>query len=769
MASKLIIVESPTKAKTIKKYVDKNFSVIASYGHICELSKKNDGIIPSNSFYMNFVDIERNKKHIKKICTEAKNADEIFLAADPDREGEAICWHIYERLEKNLINKNIHRISFNEITNKTVNDAICQPREINMNLVNAQLARRALDYLVGFNLSPLLWKKIKIGLSAGRVQSPALRLICERDEEIKNFIKKEYWEILLLPNIIPEKEVVFNLYKIYSNNYEKNYIEDEETANKIKLEIEKFINDDKVSFVINMSSKKNRRKKPNPPFITSTMQQEASSKLQFSPKKTMQIAQQLYEGVDIFGRTTGLITYMRTDSLNLSQGIIKEIRNYVSIKYGSDKLPTKENLYKSKVKNAQEAHEAIRPVSIENHPEKIKDFLTSDQNKLYGLIWSRAVASQMKCTIYENISANIEYISLNGDKYIFQATNSIIKDKGFLNIIDDKFTGKENYSQSKHKLINEMILNRNVIIANVEKKKTIKEPPSRYSEAALIKKLEENGIGRPSTYATIISTLINRKYAFIKNRTLNSTDIGNVVNKFLSKYFGKYVDYEFTSRMEKDLDDISNGKKNFLKVLEKFWDKFSRNLNEILTTVSKKQIMQEKINEKCPDCNNNLVICFNKSNEKFIGCSNFPVCRYTKSIASDNSIDNENNDPDIDEKLGECPECGNLLIKKHSRYGKFIGCSNYPKCKYIKAIKKETGVNCPQCHIGVILERKTKKSGKIFYSCSKYPECKYAIWNQPINEPCPKCGWKILIIKKTKKYGSQKICPEKNCNYIIND
>ncbi|MGD9153608.1 MAG: type I DNA topoisomerase [Gammaproteobacteria bacterium] len=747
-AANLVIVESPAKAKTIKKYLGKDFLVMASYGHMRDLLPKKGAVDPDAGFLMHYEIIEKNAPHVDAICAALKKASSLYLATDPDREGEAIAWHILEILQerKALKNKSVHRVVFHEITKNAVKNAVEHPRTIDMNLVNAQQARRALDYLVGFNLSPLLWKKVRRGLSAGRVQSPALRLIVEREEEIEAFKSQEYWTIAAACNF---KKQAFDakLIEYQGEKVEQFTIVNEKQAAKAKQTLLKAA-DGKLQ--VSKVDKKTRKRNPAAPFITSTLQQEAARKLGFSAKRTMQTAQRLYEA--------GLITYMRTDSVNLAQEAIVEIREVITEKFGEDNLPKEPRVYKTKSKNAQEAHEAIRPTSASSTPESMKKTVPIEQYKLYNLIWKRTVASQMVHATLDTVAVDLRC----GKKHGFRANGSTIVHPGFMAVYLEGNDDKKSKDQddSKDRILPPLQEGDEVKLNDVITDQHFTEPPPRYSEASLVKALEERGIGRPSTYASIISTLISREYAILDQKRFHPTDVGRIVSKFLAKYFGTYVDYDFTAKMEDDLDAISRGEEVWIPLLESFWTVFKERVDHIDETVQRKDVTQEELDEVCPKCGKKLSIRLGRAG-RFIGCTGYPECDYTRSLEGE-----EEAEPEVVEGR-TCPKCGSPLIIRHGRYGKFIGCSGYPKCKYIEPLEKpkDTGVTCPECKKGTMLQRKSRY-GKVFYSCSRYPDCKYAVWNEPIAEKCPKCGWPILTIKVTKRRGKEKVCPQKDCDYV---
>ncbi|MAZ77166.1 MAG: DNA topoisomerase I [Legionellaceae bacterium] len=744
MSKHLVIVESPAKAKTIKRYLGKDFEVLASYGHVRDLIPKEGAVDPNNNFDMTYQAVERSKPNIQKIEKSLANADSLWLATDPDREGEAIAWHLCELLrgKRRLVKKSVSRVVFHEITKTAIKHAVEHPREINMDLVNAQQARRALDYLVGFNLSPLLWRKIRPGLSAGRVQSPALRMIVEREEAIEAFKSREYWSIT--SDLAAKKQkFTAKLTHYQQEKLEQFSIVNDKQANKAKEDLLKAANGELVVVKVD---KKKRKRNPAPPFITSTLQQEAARKLGFTAQRTMRAAQQLYEA--------GLITYMRTDSTNLAKEAVDDLRSYIEKNYDEYDLPKEPRVFKAKSKNAQEAHEAIRPTLIFNTIEKIK-LDDADQTKLYSLIWKRTLASQMSVALIDMVAVDLSA----GDAGLFRANGSSIAQPGFMRVYleekdDDKGTeDKENLlpvlKEGDRVTLNEVITNQHFT-----------EPPPRFTEASLIKSLEEHDIGRPSTYASIIATLKNREYVTIDQKRFYPTDVGRVVNKFLTNYFAQYVDYNFTAKLEDELDEVARGEKAWIPLLEHFWSPFKTRVDDTMENVKRSDVVQEKIDEKCPKCGKDLAIRLGR-NGRFIGCSGFPDCDYTRSIGDDS-------EGQVNEGVGrDCPDCNKPLVFKHGRYGKFIGCSGYPDCRHIEPLNKpkDTEVACPKCKKGTMLERKSRK-GKLFYSCSGYPECKYAVWNEPLNISCPKCHWPMLTKKVSKRAGEQKVCPQADCDYV---
>ena len=735
----------------MSKYLGKDFVALASYGHVRDLVPKQGAVDTDNAFAMKYQLIEKNKKHVDAIIKAMSHADALYLATDPDREGEAISWHLYEILKERgaLDAKPVHRVEFYEITKNAIQQAIREPRELSRNLIDAQQARRALDYLVGFNLSPLLWKKVRRGLSAGRVQSPALRLIVEREEEIERFVPREYWSIEA-DCTAQEKGFVGRLTHFSGEKLEQFSIGAGGRADEVEAAL---LAAAQGKLRVAAVEKKQRRRNPSPPFTTSTLQQESARKLGYSASRTMRLAQQLYEGVDIGGEITGLISYMRTDSVNLAAEAVTEIREVISSRFGAENLPDEPQVYKSKSKNAQEAHEAIRPTSAARTPDSIKHHLKPEQYKLYELIWKRTVACQMIPALLDTVSVDLEAGSGN----TFRANGSHVVKPGFMAVYQegsDDVVGQDEYE----KILPPLEEGQLVDLKGIRKEQHFTEPPPRYSEASLVKALEAYGIGRPSTYASIIDTLQRREYVTLDKRRFQPTDVGRVVNKFLSEHFQHYVDYEFTARMEDDLDAISRGEKEWRPVLKDFWTEFKVQVKE-KESVDRPGV--EMIEENCPKCGKQLAKRLGR-NGYFIGCTGYPDCDYTRNV---DDAAGSLNEPEIVEGR-TCPKCGSNLIIKRGRYGKFIGCSGYPNCRHMEPLEKpeDTGVVCPECKQGNMLKRKSRW-GKVFYSCARYPDCKYAVWNLPISEPCPKCGHPILTIKTTKRRGTEKVCPQKECGY----
>lgn len=754
MPHNLVIVESPAKAKTIEKYLGKDFQVYASYGHVRDLVPKEGAVDPDHDFAMKYEIIEKNLKHVQAIASAVKKADALYLATDPDREGEAISWHLREILkEKNLLNeKPVYRVVFHEITKRAILEAIQHPKGLSEELINAQQARRALDYLVGFKLSPLLWKKIRRGLSAGRVQSPALRMIVEREAEIEAFQSQEYWTI--------EAEAQTNgqpftarLTHFEGSKLEQFSIPNEERAQHIRDTLLKLADG---SLVVLKVEEKERKRHPAAPFTTSTLQQEAARKLGFTTRRTMTVAQQLYEGIDLGGESVGLITYMRTDSVNLANEAVQELRELIAQRYGPDNVPPQPRMYKTKSKNAQEAHEAIRPTSALRTPEQVKSYLSPDQFKLYNLIWRRTIACQM-------IHATINTVAVDlgcGAGNVFRATGSTIIHPGFMAVYLEGRDDATTAADEEERYLPVLKEGEKVGLIAIDANQHFTEPPPRYTEASLVKALEEYGIGRPSTYASIISTLQQRHYVELENKRFRPTDVGRIVNKFLTEHFTQYVDYYFTAKLEDDLDAVSRGEKAWIPLMKAFWVPFKSLIEAKDESLKRADVTHEAIDETCPECGGQLSIRLGR-NGRFIGCTNYPNCKYTRNLKGDA----EKDEPQIVEGK-TCPKCNAPLVLKTGRFGKFLGCNAYPKCKYIEPLEKpeDTGVPCPQCQSGTLIQRKSR-FGKLFYSCSTYPGCTYAVWNPPIAEPCPACSWPVLTLKTTKRKGTEKVCPQKECGY----
>ena len=759
MGKNLVIVESPAKCKTLKKYLGKDFEVLASYGHVRDLVPKEGAVDPDDDFAMRYEVIERNEKHVNAIAKAARKAEALFLATDPDREGEAISWHLHQLLEEKgvLKDKPVKRVVFHEITKRAIDEAMAHPRELSQELVDAQQARRALDYLVGFNLSPLLWKKVRRGLSAGRVQSPALCMIVEREEAIEAFVPREYWT---LDADIDKQGQPFTarLTHLDGNKLDQFDLHDEAGATRATETIAAAADG---QLTVEQVERKQRKRNPAPPFITSTLQQEAARKLRFTTQRTMRTAQQLYEGIDIgHGEQVGLITYMRTDSVNLAAEALEDLRGLIAERYGAEQLPDTPRQFKTKSKNAQEAHEAIRPTTAAHTPDALKAHLTADQLKLYELIWKRAVACQMNHATINTVA--IDLTAGAGDR--FRATGSTVVDPGFMAVymegVDD---AKEDGDE---KMLPPLEKGETLTLKALRPEQHFTEPPPRFSEASLVKALEEHGIGRPSTYASIIKTLQDREYVVLDRRRFMPTDVGRVVSRFLTTHFTRYVDYGFTAGLEDELDAISRGEEDWRLLMRGFWQPFLEQVDEKTRTVTRQEVTTEPLDETCPKpgCGRPLVIRLGKRG-RFVGCTGYfdkeNPCDYTRDLGEDG----ERTEPEVIEGR-TCPKCGGNLVVRTGRYGKFAGCAAYPECKHIEPLERptDTGVACPQCGKGSLMSRKSRR-GKPFFSCSTYPKCDYAVWNEPLAEPCPTCAWPILTLKTTKSRGTERVCPQRECSY----
>lgn len=762
MPKNLVIVESPAKAKTLKKYLGRDFEILASYGHVRDLIPKKGAVEPERQFAMHYQLVERNSKHVTAISKALETAEALYLATDPDREGEAIAWHIYEILKrkKAMKGKPVHRVSFHEITRQAVQEAVAHPKTLSMDLINAQQARRALDYLVGFTLSPLLWKKVRRGLSAGRVQSPALRLIVERELEIEVFKTQEYWTITAQVQAEVGSSFQARLIHHQQEKLTQFSIGTEAEATHIKAAL---LAAAQGVLTVEKVEKKARKRQPAAPFTTSTLQQEAAHKLGFSAQRTMRTAQQLYEGIDVGEGPVGLITYMRTDSVSLAVEAISALRALIQARYGAQEVPDSPRQFRTKSKNAQEAHEAIRPTVMDRLPESIKTRLSPEQFKLYDLIWKRTVASQM-------LHATLELLSIElsgGVGNLYRATGTTVIHPGFMAVyretLDAPKTAEEAAEQSAElnsaTLLPAVKSGDRVQLLDLLLTQHFTEPPPRYGEASLIKTLEAHGIGRPSTYVPILSTLQQREYVTLDQKRFKPTDVGRVVSQFLTGHFNQYVDYDFTAHLEDELDAIARGEKIWTPVLKDFWSPFKKQVLHIEATVKREGVTQELLAENCPKCDKSLSNRLGKRG-RFIGCSGYPDCDYTRNLEGEVTTISEV------EVISErsCPNCQAALHIKQGRYGKFIGCSQYPQCKYIEPLEKptDTGIECPECHKGHLLQRKSRY-GKLFYACAAYPACQYAIWNEPVARACTQCAWPITTIKTTKRRGTERVCPRKTC------
>jgi len=735
--SALVVVESPAKAKTIEKYLGKGYKVLASYGHVRAFPKRDGSVDPDNDFAITYQVIEDKKKRLDAIDRAMKKADTLILASDLDREGEAIAWHVAEVLRQrgSLEGKQIQRITFNEITKKAITNAVANPTEVDMQLVDAQQARSALDYLVGFTLSPLLWRKIRSGLSAGRVQSVALRLICEREQLIRNFNPKEFWTI---DTKCEASDALFQapLHAVDGKKLGKFAISDGVNAKVMARRVGETI------FQVSDVQKKQVRQQPSPPFITTTLQMDASRKLGFTARKTMQVAQKLYEGIVVDGDPVGLITYMRTDSLALAEDALADMRAHISSNYGQDYLPEKPRRFKTKSKNAQEAHEAIRPTLITRTPEAMRTALDTDALKLYKLIWKRALASQMAPALLDQVRADID-----SGELVLRATGSSLAFPGFRKLYIEG-TDELARSDGEH-LLPPLSVGDVVTIKKVNANQHFTEPKPRFSEATLVKELEANGIGRPSTYASILNVLREREYVTMEKKRFVPTDVGEWVTKFLVASFCDIVDTKFTASVEDRLDAVARGETGWKPVLRDFWGPFKKAVDKAADA----ERPAEETEEICPDCGKPMAIKLGRYG-KFLACTGYPECRHARPL---NGKTEEKAEPVFSDQ--KCEKCGEPMVIKSGRYGKFLGCSAYPGCKNIQPLEKpeDTGVTCPECGKGTFLKKKSRR-GKIFYSCSAYPKCKNAIWNKPVPRSCPQCNAPFVVEKSTKRRGEELAC-----------
>ena len=744
----LVIVESPAKSKTIRKILGDSYTIEASNGHIRNLPTKdaateNLGFDINHDFEPKFEIIPGKQKVVTRLNDLAKKADKIYLASDPDREGEAIAWHVRQVLK--VPDDKVYRIVFNEITPKAVKNSVENPRAIDMDMVQAQQTRQILDKLVGFKLSPVLWKQIgNRNLSAGRVQSVALRMICEREDEIEAFVPQEYWSIHA--NLDKDGKVFeAELSKIKGKSVEKT-IKNQEEAQKIVDFLTSYPDDFDVSKV----TKKTTKRKPTAPFITSTLQRAASSKLGFGVQKTMQVAQKLYEGIEIEGTPVGLITYMRTDSVRISDDAHAMAKDFITANYGPEYYPEKTNVYVKGKQNVQDAHEAIRPSYPERTPDSIKKYLDNDQYKLYKLIWEKFISSQMIAAEVANKS-----IEITAGDYTLKAGTSKVTFDGFLKVYNDA----EEEEQEAEAKIPDLEQGDKVKCKKVEPKQHFTQPPPRYNEASLVKALEEYGIGRPSTYATIITVIQTRKYVEKKNKVLFPTLLGRTVSKQLCAQFKDIMDYKFTAGMESKLDEIADKKAVWNKVLKDFYTPFIENVNSVMKTAEKVRI-ETKI--KCPNCGKPMLVRTSRQGNQFLGCSGYPECKTVMSLNAISEEPQEDENKPAEEKCEEkCEKCGADMVFKTGPYGKYLECVN-EDCKFRKPYRRSTGVKCPKCGNGVIVERKSKR-GTVFFGCDKYPECDFTLWNEPTGEECPDCG--ALLVKKILRKGTTIECSNRSCGY----
>jgi len=746
----VVVVESPAKAKTIEKYLGKDYKVLASYGHVRAFPKKDGSVDPDHDFAVTYEVIADKEKRLDAIEKALGKADELILASDLDREGEAIAWHVADELGRRgvLDGKHTSRITFNEITKKAIDEAVSHPRQINMQLVDAQQARSALDYLVGFTLSPLLWRKIRSGLSAGRVQSVALRLICEREQHIRDFQPKEYWTVEAACEADGQRFAA-KLHALDGKNLGKFDLGDGVTARTAANRVQA------GAYTVASVEKSQKKQQPSPPFITSSLQMEAARKLGFTARKTMQLAQGLYEGAEVDGERVGLITYMRTDSVSLAEDALTDIRGYIENQFPAAFLPAKPRRFKTKSRNAQEAHEAIRPTSVSRTPEQMRAMLEHDAWRLYTLIWQRAVASQMAPALIDQVRAD-----LASEGVMLRATGSTLTFPGFRKLYEE---GRDEPSdKDQESMLPPLTEGQAITVVQADASQHFTEPKPRYSEATLVKELEEHGIGRPSTYASILNVLRERKYVEMEKKRFVPTDTGEVVNRFLTQYFPDIVDPGFTADVEAKLDAVARGEQAWRPLLRTFWDPFKAKVDDTQENVKRSDVTHEETDETCPECGKPLAIKLGRFG-RFLACTGYPECKYSRPLAK-----NGEPAPEQPKQMSDqvCEKCGAPMEIKQGRFGPFLGCSNYPKCKNIQPLEKpkDTGIQCPECGKGTFLEKKSRR-GKIFYSCSTYPKCKNALWDKPVDRPCPKCGAPFVTEKVTKRRGTEHICVREGCGW----
>ncbi|MBI4426814.1 MAG: type I DNA topoisomerase [Candidatus Kerfeldbacteria bacterium] len=738
MPKDLIIVESPTKAKTIARFLADGYRIESSYGHVRDLPKSKLGVDVEGDFTPQYVVPTGSRKVVTALKKAATAAHHVYFATDEDREGEAISWHLAELLAQPA--DKLKRIAFHEITEEAVREALAHPRQLDLRMVNAQQARRILDRLVGYELSPLLWKKVAKGLSAGRVQSVAVRLIVEREREIQAFKPQEYWSVEAAFTTKANQDFTAKLAKRNGTSLDR-------LAIKSKVEADQILADlNEASYRVADVQRKEVRKNPLAPYTTSTLQQDANRKLGFSSKQTMLLAQQLYEGVELGPHgPTGLITYMRTDSVNLAEKFIREAGQLIGRDFGQPYHAPRR--FQTKSKGAQEAHEAIRPTNPTLTVEQVKPHLDERQLKLYDLIWRRAVASQMSAAVMD--ATTVDVVNDRGPHtYTFRATGQVTKFPGYLKV------AAENVKETELPAVH---ADEAVRLKELKPEQHFTEPPARYSEAGLVKKLEEYGIGRPSTYAPTIATIIERGYVERVEKRLKPTDIAAIVNDLLVEHFPEIVDYQFTAKMEQELDEIAEGVKDWIPVIRQFYGPFKQHLTTKEETLSKKELTEQATEYICEKSGHPMVVKYGRYG-KFLACTGYPECKNTKELNDDNTI---RETPAVDGTGDTCPQCGQgQLVMKRGRFGPFLGCNRYPDCKYIKNIQKGTGVACPQCGKGEIIEKRSRY-GKTFYSCNRYPDCKFALWSKPTGEKCPETG-DLLV------YGAKGMlrCSSKTCKYV---
>ncbi len=749
MAKKaLVIVESPSKAKTIQKYLGREYIVKASVGHIKDLPKSKLGVDPDKNFKTDYQLIPSKTKVIEELKKASEQVPELYLATDPDREGEAIAFHINEELKAK--GKKVHRVLFNAITKPAVIEAMAAPTQLDTDKYQAQQARRILDRLVGYKISPLLWDKVRRGISAGRVQSVALRLVVDREAEIKAFKPEEYWT---LEAAFVKDGVAFDS-KLFKTDGKDPEIPNKKASDELLAALEG------ADWSVDSIEQKERSRKPTAPFVTSRLQQEAARKLGFSAKKTMTLAQKLYEGVDLgdMGQN-GLITYMRTDSVRIEPGALQAVRDYIKDEYGKEYLPAEPNQYKSK-KSAQEAHEAIRPTSLEFRPEKVQGFLDKDEFRLYQLIWNRFVASQMTPAVYDQTAIDVVAKDKKGRTQQFRTTGSVMRFAGFTAVYADSEDDKEGDNENSALNLPQLAEGDSVKLKQFEPCQHFTQAPPRYTDASLIRELEEKGIGRPSTYASILSNIQDREYVEKREGRYWPSELGTVVTELLVGAFPEILNSEFTAEMENKLDSIEEGKTGMKDTLSDFWKPFEKTLEKAKLHMKNVKRQEVPTDIKCDKCQHTMVIKWGKTGS-FLACSNYPECKNTQDFKKDDQgkiiiVPKEFTDK-------KCEKCGNPLVVKSGKFGKFLACSDYPNCKFTAPVT--LGIPCPECKEGELCQRQSRYR-RIFYSCNRWPNCNFAMWDKPLQKPCPQCQFPILSEKITKRAGLMHKCIKKECGYV---
>jgi len=752
MSKSLLIVESPTKARTLGRYLGKDFQVMASVGHVKDLPNNRLGIDIEQQFAPDYHVIRGKKKVLAELAAAASKADAIYLGPDPDREGEAIAWHIAQELK--VGDKPVYRVLFYELTQKAIKEALAEPKHLNPSLYDAQQARRILDRLVGYQISPILWQKVKRGLSAGRVQSVALRIICDREAEIRRFDSEEYWtiDVHLLPGgagTESEASVQFKaaLHRVRGKAPE---IFSEAQAASLVDALRG------LDFEVRKVDRKRRRRNPSPPFITSTLQQEAARKLRFTAKQTMSVAQRLYEGIELGDEgATGLITYMRTDSTRLSPDAVKEARDYILSNYGKDYVPEKPASYKSR-EGAQDAHEAIRPTNVHRSPEQVAPYLGGEQLKLYTLIWKRFVASQMNPAVLAQTTVDISA----GD-FVLRATGSVTEFPGFTTLYVESQEEDEN-GDALAAHLPDLQAGQKLVLREVLPKQHFTQPPPRFSEASLIRELEEKGIGRPSTYATILSTIVERDYVTVEKQRLHPTELGWIINDLLVRSFPSIVDLDFTARMEKSLDEIESGKLPYLRLLEDFYRQFAGSVKSAETGMLNLKTLGFPTDIHCPRCDRFLHIRTSR-NGAYLSCSGYPECTFSSNYERDEKGVIRLKGEQLSDET--CDKCGRPMVQKRGKYGTFLACSGYPECRNTKA--PSSGLPCPREGCDGELVPRSGRGGRRFYGCNHYPECKTVLWGQPVKKACPACGAPVLLEKQSKKGPTRWVCVNPACGFQL--